>query len=54
MALAAGTGKGVRYVRYTMLTTQGQDAGPHCVPGDPTLGCFISSTELAVYGKAAA
>ena len=54
VALAAGTGKGVGYVRYTMLTTQGQDAGPPCIPGEPVLGCFyISSTELSVYGTAA-
>jgi extracellular elastinolytic metalloproteinase len=48
--LAAGTGNGVGYIRYTMLTTQAQDAGP-CPPGSMDLGCYlISSSELAVYG----
>jgi extracellular elastinolytic metalloproteinase len=53
VALAAGTGTGIEYVRYTMLTTQGQDAGD-CPVGQPPSesGCvFQDSTELAVYGS---
>ncbi len=50
---APGTGSGVRFVRYTMLDTRGQEDGL-CGPGTTTLGCFFtSSTELAVYGKPA-
>jgi len=55
VALTAGTGNGVRYIRYTMLTTQGQDAGL-CPAGQPPAdpGCvFLDSTELSVYGPAA-
>ncbi|MCO8276137.1 M36 family metallopeptidase [Actinoplanes sp. TRM 88003] len=55
VALAAGTGDGIQFVRYTMLTTQGQDAGL-CPAGQPPTvsGCvFQDSTELAVYGPAA-
>jgi extracellular elastinolytic metalloproteinase len=55
VALAAGTGTGVGYIRYTMLTTQGQDAGL-CPAGQPPAdaGCvFLDSTELSVYGPAA-
>lgn len=54
VALAAGTGTGIQYVRYTMLTTQGQDAGL-CPAGQaPTVsGCvYQDSTELSVYGTA--
>ncbi|HEX5199533.1 MAG TPA: M36 family metallopeptidase [Actinoplanes sp.] len=55
VALAAGTGDGIGYVRFTMLTSQGQDAGL-CPAGQPPTvsGCvFLDSTELAVYGPAA-
>ncbi|WP_436523419.1 M36 family metallopeptidase [Actinoplanes sp. HUAS TT8] len=55
VALAAGTGDAIEYVRYTMLTTQAQDAGL-CAAGQPATanGCtFMDSTELAVYGPAA-
>ncbi|MGX6604280.1 M36 family metallopeptidase [Micromonosporaceae bacterium Da 78-11] len=55
VALAAGSGTGVGFVRYTMLTTQGQDAGD-CPAGQPPTesGCvYLDSTELAVYGPAA-
>jgi hypothetical protein len=55
VALAAGTGTGIGYIRFTMLTSQGQDAGL-CIPGQPPTdsGCvFLDSTELAVYGSAA-
>ena len=55
VALTAGTGTGVGYIRYTMLTTQGQDAGL-CPAGQPPAddSCvFLDSTELAVYGPAA-
>ena len=55
VALAAGTGNGVRYIRYTMLTTQGQDAGL-CPAGQPPADAscvFLDSTELSVYGPAA-
>jgi 5-hydroxyisourate hydrolase-like protein (transthyretin family) len=51
--LSAGA-SGVQYVRYTMLTSQAQDAGL-CPPGQPSplSGCtFLDSTELAVYGAA--
>ncbi|MCA2212400.1 M36 family metallopeptidase [Jidongwangia harbinensis] len=48
--LTAGT-TGVRYVRYTMLTSQAQDAG--ICPGEFT-GCeFLDSAELSVYGDKA-
>jgi extracellular elastinolytic metalloproteinase len=53
--LAAGTGTGIGYVRFTMVTSQGQDAGL-CPAGQPPTasGClFLDSTELAVYGAAA-
>ena len=52
--LTAG-GTGIAYVRYSMLTSQGQDAGL-CPVGQPpsVSGCvFLDSTELAVYGAAA-
>jgi extracellular elastinolytic metalloproteinase len=55
IALTAGTGTGVAFVRYTMLTSQGQDAGL-CPAGQPpaVTGClFLDSTELSVYGPAA-
>jgi extracellular elastinolytic metalloproteinase len=49
--LAAGT-EGVKYVRYTMLSTQVGDLGGSC-PG-PFTGCdFMDSTELGVYGAVA-
>jgi hypothetical protein len=48
--LTAGTA-GVRYVRYTMLTSQAQDAG--ICPG-PFSGCkYVDSAELSVYGAKA-
>ena len=55
VALAAGTGTGVGYVRYTMLTTQAQDAGQCPVGQPPTVsGCvYLDSTELSLYGSAA-
>jgi hypothetical protein len=55
VALADGSGTGVQFIRYTMLTTQGQDAGLCPVGQPPTVsGCvFMDSTELAVYGGAA-
>jgi hypothetical protein len=47
--LAAGSGTGVRYIRYTMLSTQVADLGGTC-PGNFG-GCnFMDSTELGVYG----
>ncbi|WP_249997827.1 M36 family metallopeptidase [Actinoplanes sp. M2I2] len=55
IALAAGTGDDIQFVRFTMLTSQGQDAGL-CPAGQPPTvsGCvFLDSTELAVYGAAA-
>jgi extracellular elastinolytic metalloproteinase len=51
--LTAG-GTGVQYIRFTMLTSQAQDAGL-CPPGQPPTisGCaFLDSTELSVYGTA--
>ena len=46
--LPAGT-TGVRFVRYTMISTQVEDLGGTC-PGNFS-GCdFMDSTELAVYG----
>ena len=55
VALAAGTGTGVGFLRYTMVTTQGQDAGLCPVGQPPTVsGCvYLDSTELSVYGSAA-
>jgi len=51
--LAAGSGTGVQYVRYTMLSTQVADLGGTC-PGAYS-GCqFMDSTELGVYGAPAA
>jgi extracellular elastinolytic metalloproteinase len=50
--LAAGTGTGVRAIRYTMISTQVSDLGGTC-PGAFT-GCdFMDSTELTVYGPPA-
>ncbi|MCM4084326.1 M36 family metallopeptidase [Paractinoplanes hotanensis] len=51
--VALDDGAGVEYIRYSMLTSQGQDAGL-CDPGQPgdVTGCaFLDSTELAVYGN---
>jgi extracellular elastinolytic metalloproteinase len=49
--LTAGT-TGVGFVRFTMVTTQAQDAG--LCPSASIGGCqFMDSTELAVYGGAA-
>jgi extracellular elastinolytic metalloproteinase len=53
--LAAGTGTGIGFLRFTMVTSQGQDAGL-CPAGQPPTvsGCvFLDSTEVAVYGAAA-
>jgi hypothetical protein len=48
VALTAG-GTSVAYLRFTMLTTQAQDAG--LCPNVQLSGCaFMDSTELAVYG----
>jgi len=48
--LTAGA-TGVQYVRYTILTSQGQNAG--ICPSPTASGClFIDSTELSVYGAA--
>jgi len=50
--LAAGSTAGVRFVRWTMISTQVVDAGGTC-PGAFS-GCdFMDSTEVAVYGTAA-
>ena len=51
VTLTAGT-TGVGFVRYTMVTTQGQDAGLCPVGQPPTVtGCvYMDSTELSVYG----
>jgi len=47
--LAAGSGTGIQYVRYTMLSTQVADLGGTC-PGAYS-GCdFMGSTEVGVYG----
>jgi extracellular elastinolytic metalloproteinase len=49
--LAAG-GTGVQFIRYTMLTSQAQDAGI-CAAQPGASGCqFLDSTELSVYGTA--
>ena len=55
VALAAGSGAGVAYLRYTMVTSQAQDAGQCPVGQPPTVsGCvYLDSTELSVYGAAA-
>jgi extracellular elastinolytic metalloproteinase len=46
---------GVKFVRYTMLTTQVEDLGGTCQPPSANFsGClFIDSVELGVYGSAA-
>jgi hypothetical protein len=46
---------GVRFVRYTMLTTQVEDLGGTCNPPNGNFsGClFIDSVELGVYGSTA-
>jgi extracellular elastinolytic metalloproteinase len=50
--LAAGSGAGVRFIRYTMISTQVKDLGGTC-PGAFD-GCnFMDSTEVGVYGKPA-
>jgi hypothetical protein len=50
--LAAGSTTGVKFIRYTMISTQVADLGGSC-PG-PFGGCtFMDSTELAVYGTPA-
>jgi len=53
--LAAGSGDGIKFVRYTMLTTQGQDFGLCPADQPPSFsGCvFQDSTELSIYGLAA-
>jgi hypothetical protein len=49
--LTAG-GTGVQYVRFTMLTSQAQDAGI-CAAQPGASGCqFLDSTELSIYGTA--
>jgi extracellular elastinolytic metalloproteinase len=49
VALTAGSGTGIEYLRYTMVTSQAQDAG--LCPGSFS-GCdFLDSTEVAVYGS---
>jgi extracellular elastinolytic metalloproteinase len=48
--LAPGSTTGVRYVRYTILSTQVADYGRTC-PADDLSGCsFVDTVELAVYG----
>jgi extracellular elastinolytic metalloproteinase len=50
--LAAGSGTGVKFIKYTMIGTQVGDLGGTC-PGAFS-GCnFMDSTELAVYGAPA-
>jgi hypothetical protein len=52
ITLNAGTTAGVKFVRYTMISTQVADVGGTC-PGNFS-GCnFMDSTELAVYGTPA-
>ena len=49
MPLNAGTGTSVKFVRFTMISTQVADLGGTC-PGTFS-GCdFLDSTEVAVYG----
>ncbi|WP_018348157.1 M36 family metallopeptidase [Longispora albida] len=51
VTLAGGTTAGVKFVKYTMLTSQVPVIGGSC-PG-PFTGCqFVDSVELAVYGNA--
>ncbi|WP_412539027.1 M36 family metallopeptidase [Longispora sp. K20-0274] len=47
--LAAGTGAGVRWLRFTMLGTQLVDAGGNC-PGAFAACTFVSASELVVHG----
>ena len=54
VALNAGTGDGIGFVRYTMLNSQAQAAN-QCPAGQPPTGSgclFLDSTELSVYGSA--
>jgi hypothetical protein len=49
--LAAGSGSGVQFIRFTMRTSQAQDAGLCPTGNEAPSGCtFLDSTELAVYG----
>jgi hypothetical protein len=51
--LAAGTTSAVRFVRFTMLSTQVEDTPGAVCPG-PFSGCeFLDAMELAVYGAPA-
>jgi hypothetical protein len=51
VALAAGTGTDVRFVRYTMLGTQLHDSLPGATcPTNASACLFVDSVELAVYG----
>jgi hypothetical protein len=52
VALAAGSGSDVQYVRYWMLGTQTADIGGTC-PGNFSGCTYVASTELAVYGQPA-
>jgi extracellular elastinolytic metalloproteinase len=48
-----GGATGVAYIRYTALTSQGQDAGLCADPNSTASGCaFLDNTELSVYGSA--
>jgi hypothetical protein len=52
VTLAAGTGDGAGFVRYTMVNSQAEAAG-QCATDPSQTGCvFLDSTELAVYGSA--
>jgi hypothetical protein len=52
VTLAAGTGDGARFVRYTMVNTQAEAAG-QCTTDPSATGCaFLDSTEMSVYGSA--
>ncbi|MGW3123576.1 M36 family metallopeptidase [Streptomyces sp. NPDC001107] len=53
VALKAGTGKNVRYVRLTMLGNQAADNGAKCATDPSPSGCsYMDVTELLVHGSA--
>jgi extracellular elastinolytic metalloproteinase len=49
--LAKGSTEGVRFVRFTALSTQVADEGATC-PTDPAVGCqIVGAAELVVHGR---
>lgn len=51
VALAAGTGENVRYIRLTLLGSQAADNGVDCAEDSGASGCtYVDVTELVVHG----